>query len=139
MAVKLNPYLTFRDGAREAMTFYRSVFGGELVVTTFGEAGAVQDPGDTDLVLHSQLEGEHGVVLMASDLPARMPYQPGSTISISLSGDDAGVLTEWFDKLSDGGNVSMPLAKAPWGDTFGMCTDRYGTDWLVNIAGTPGD
>ena len=136
MSVQLNPYLSFRDNAREAMEFYRSVFGGELRVNTFKEYNASSDPSEDDLVMHAQLEGEHGVVFMGSDTPQRMEYKPGSNFSMSLSGDDDAVLSGWFQKLADGGTVTMPMEKAPWGDTFGMCVDRYGVNWLVNVSGS---
>ncbi len=135
MSVQLNPYLSFRDNAREAMEFYSTVFGGTLTVSTFKDFQASSDPSEDDLVMHSQLEGEHGVVFMASDTPSRMEYQPGSTFSMSLSGDDEGVLRGWFDELADSGTVTMPLDKAPWGDLFGMVTDRFGITWLVNVSG----
>jgi len=135
MAVQLNPYLSFRDNAREAMEFYRSVFGGELTVNTFADLHAAQTPEENDLVMHSSLQGDDGVVVMASDTPARMEFTPGNNISMSLAGDDEALLSGYFQKLSDGGNVTMPLEKAIWGDTFGMCTDRFGINWLVNISG----
>lgn len=134
MAITLNPYLNFRDTSREAMTFYRSVFGGELTIGTFGEFHAAQDPSETDLVMHAQLEGEHGIVLMASDTPARMEYRQGNSMSVSLSGDDEPVLRRWFEQLCEGGSVTMPLQTSSWGDIFGMCTDRFGVQWLVNIS-----
>jgi PhnB protein len=135
MSVQLNPYLNFRSDTREAMTFYQSVFGGNLTISTFKEFGGAMDPAEEDLVMHSQLEGDHGVVFMASDTPSRMEFQPGNTITMSLSGDDETVLRGWFDKLSGSGTVAVPLEKAPWGDTFGMCVDRFGITWLVNVAG----
>ena len=136
MSVQLNPYLRFRDNAREAMEFYRSVFGGELTVNTFKDFNASSDPSEDDLVMHAQLQGEHGVVFMGSDTPQRMEYRPGSNFSMSLSGDDEAVLSAWFQKLAEGGTVTMPLEKAMWGDTFGMCVDRFGVNWLVNISGS---
>ena len=135
MSVVLNPYLSFRDNAREAMEFYRSVFGGDLTVSTFGELGAVEDPAEKDKVMHAQLTTERGLTLMASDTPPGMDLQQGSSISVSLSGDDEAELRGYWDGLSRDGTVAMPLEKAPWGDTFGMCTDRFGTAWMVNIAG----
>lgn len=93
------------------------------------------DPADADHVMHSQLESPAGLVLMASDAPSGMPVAEGSSISISLSGEDEGELRGYWDKLVDGGTVSMPLEQAPWGDLFGMCTDRFGTAWLVNVTG----
>jgi PhnB protein len=136
MSAQLNAYLNFRDNAREAMEFYREVFGGTLTVSTFGENHASSDPSEDGLVMHSQLDGDNGIVFMASDTPARMDHRPGSNFSLSLSGDDDALLRGWYERLADGGTVTMPLEKAPWGDTFGMCVDRFGVSWLVNISGS---
>jgi PhnB protein len=73
---------------------------------------------------------------MAADTPIKMEYRPGTNFSMSLSGDDEAELREYFEKLAEGGSVTMPLEKAPWGDIFGMCTDRFGISWLVNVAAT---
>lgn len=138
MNVTLNPYLSFRDNARAALEFYHSVFGGQLTIMTFGEAHASDDPADADKVMHGQLEGEQGVTLMASDTPDSMELPSGpSSISVSLSGDDEATLTSYWEQLSAEGTATVPLAKAGWGDTFGMCTDKFGVGWMVNIAGRP--
>jgi PhnB protein len=131
----LNPYLNFRASAREAMDFYQSVFGGEVQRSTFAEFQMAQDPADNDLIMHSQLTTPGGFTLMAADVPAHMELNQGSAISISLSGDDEAELTGYWEKLVEGGTVIEPLAKAPWGDSFGMAVDRFGVQWLVNIAG----
>ncbi|WP_207456604.1 VOC family protein [Herbiconiux sp. SYSU D00978] len=136
MTVRLNPYLGFRDNAREALEFYHSVFGGELTVSTFAEMHAAEDPGDADKIMHGQLEGEHGLLLMASDAPAGMETPDRSNISVSLSGDDEAVLTAHWNGLAAGATIIEPLVTAPWGDTFGMLTDRFGVTWLVNISGS---
>jgi PhnB protein len=114
------------------MEFYRGVFGGELVVSTFGEAGGAEGP-DADKVMHAQLETPAGYTLMASDTPPGMERSAGSSISISLSGDDAE-LRQYFEKLADGGTVTMPLEKQVWGDEFGMCVDPFGVAWMVNVS-----
>ena len=134
MTVRLNPYLSFRDNAREAMTFYESVFGGELSISTFAEFHASADPSEQDKVMHSQLETPDGLVLMAADTPDGMEYRPQAGVSVSLSGDDEARLRGYWERLSEGGNVVMPFEKAPWGATFGMCVDRFGTTWMVNVA-----
>jgi len=135
MPTRLNPYLNFRDNAREAMEFYKSVFGGQLNVSTFADFDASQDPSEADLVMHSQLEAPNGIVLMGADTPSHMDFREGSNGNISLSGEDEGELRGYYDKLADGGTVVQPLDKAPWGDYFGMCQDRFGVSWLVNISG----
>ncbi len=138
MATYLNPYLNFRARTREAMTFYQSVLGGRLDVMTFADMGGMGVPeGETGLVMHSALTVSESVLLMAADVPSHM--DTGAEIangSVSLSGDDEATLRGWFDGLSDGGTVTVPLEKAPWGDSFGMLTDRYGVDWLVNVSGS---
>jgi PhnB protein len=129
----LNPYLNFGDNARQAMEFYRDVFGGELKLNTFGEYGDPSAPG-ADNIMHAQLETENGFTLMASDAPPGMDLDEGSgKISISLSGDDEQELRGYWDKLSEGGTVTMPFEKQMWGDLFGMCTDKFGVPWMVDV------
>ncbi len=135
MQSKLNPYLSFKDNTREAMEFYRTVFGGKLEVSTFKDYHASQDPSEDNKIMHSVLESDNGITFMASDTPNRMEYRPGTNMSMSLSGDNEAELKAYFEKLSAGGRVTMPLEKAIWGDSFGMCTDTFGVQWLVNIAG----
>jgi len=135
MQSKLNPYLSFKDNTREAMEFYRTVFGGKLDLSTFKDYHASQDPSEDDMIMHSVLEAENGITIMASDTPNRMEYRAGTNMSMSLSGDNEAELKAYFEKLSAGGTVTMPLEKAIWGDSFGMCTDKFGVQWLVNIAG----
>jgi PhnB protein len=138
MHSQLNPYINFRDNTREAMEFYHSVFGGKLQSATFKDYHASQDASEDNLIMHSVLEAENGISFMASDTPNRMEYRPGTNMSMSLSGGNEAELTGYFEKLSDGGTVTMPLQKAMWGDSFGMCTDKFGVQWLVNITAPKG-
>jgi PhnB protein len=131
--VLMNAYLGFADQAREAMEFYHGVFGGTLSMTTFGEFGQTGTDAE-HLIMHAKLETPEGMVLMASDAPPGMPHDEGSAISMSLSGDDEALLRRYWDALADGGTVTLPLERQMWGDVFGMCTDRFGTAWMVNIA-----
>lgn len=133
MTSQLNPYLTFNGNAREAMEFYRSVFGGELRINTFGEFGS-SDPAIADKVMHAMLTTDQGHILMASDLAPGMPYNPGDTITCSLSGDPGEGLEQAWEKLSDGGTITMPFEKQIWGDLYGMCIDKFGIPWMVDIA-----
>ena len=121
MATRLNPYISFKDNARDAMEFYKDVFGGTLNVSTFGEFGQPDSP-DADKIMHAQLETDSGYTLMGSDTPQGMEYNPDE-------------LRGYWTKLSEGGTVSMPLEKQMWGDEFGSCTDKFGIGWMVNIAG----
>jgi PhnB protein len=133
MTSRLNPYISFPGNAREALQFYEQVFGGNLALNTFGQFGP-QDPQLDDKIMHGMLETERGFTLMGSDTPPGMEYKPGNNMAVSLSGDDEGELRGYWEKLSDGGSVTLPLEKQMWGDVFGMCIDRFGVPWMVNIA-----
>lgn len=135
MNSKLNPYLNFDGQAKQAMEFYKSVFGGELTMTTFKDGGMPVDPSEGGKIMHAQLLAASGMTLMASDTPKGWEYKPGTNVSISLSGPDDAELRGYWNVLSEGATVGMPLSAAPWGDTFGMLDDRFGIRWLVNILG----
>jgi len=137
MPSRLNPYISFKGNAREALEFYQSVLGGDLAVNTFGEFG--QSGGEheavADQIMHGQLESTAGYTIMAADTPPGMDYTPGTNFAVSLSGDDNDELRGYWEKLSQGGTVMVPLEKQIWGDEFGMCADKFGVTWMVNIAG----
>ncbi|MET8646625.1 VOC family protein [Streptomyces sp. NPDC004675] len=132
MASRLNPYLMFAGDARQALQFYKEVFGGTLVLSTYGEAGQ-PDTAMADKIMHGMLETPSNYTLMGADTPAG-EHKPGNAYSVSLSGDDDTELRGYWEKLSDGATVAVPLDKQMWGDVFGMCTDRFGITWMVNIA-----
>ena len=133
MASRLNPYISFPGTAREAMEFYRDVFGGSLALSTFGEVGGTSDPADAEKIMHGMLETDSMFTLMGADNPPGTEHSPGNNIAVSLSGTDADELRGYWQKLSDGGTVTVPLEKQMWGDEFGMCMDRFGIAWMVNI------
>jgi PhnB protein len=133
MQTRLNPYLAFKNNARPAMEFYKTVFGGKLQLTTFKEYHASQTPDEDDQIMHAELNAGEPLLFYASDTPARNEFRPGTNISMSLTGENDAELKAYFQKLSAGGKVTMPLEKAVWGDTFGMCTDKFGINWMVSI------
>jgi PhnB protein len=128
----LNPYFGFAGNAREAMEFYQEIFGGTLTISTYGDFGQADTP-LANLVMHSMLQTPAGFTLMGSDSPEGSDETTESSASVSLSGDDESELRGYWDKLEVGGAVAVPLDKQMWGDTFGMCRDRFGTNWMVNI------
>jgi PhnB protein len=133
MSSRLNPYLTFSGNAKQAMEFYQSVFGGQLRMSTFAEYGSADEP-FADKIMHAMLETDKGFTLMASDAPPGMKdVTVGNNIVVSLSGEDAGDLRGYWDKLSAAGAVSTPLEKQVWGDEYGACTDQFGVEWMVDI------
>jgi PhnB protein len=137
MATKLAAYLNFQGNTKEAMEFYHDALGGELTLTTFKEGNMpTDDPAEQDFIMHADLQAD-GMQLFAADMTMNMEFKGHNGFALSISGEaaDEAKCRDYWDKLSAGGNVTMALDKAPWGDTFGMFTDKYGVGWLVNIAG----
>ncbi len=135
MQSKLNPYISFNGKAREAMEFYKTVFGGNLDLTTMKDGGASNDPATENNIMHGMLVADNGITIMGADAMGNASYSIGTAISISLSGDNENELTDYYTKLAEDGNIVEPLKKAPWGDTFGMLTDKFSIFWMVNISG----
>ncbi|MGZ8821884.1 MAG: VOC family protein, partial [Aeromicrobium sp.] len=132
MTTRLNPYLSFTGNAREAMDFYHSVFGGEVTRMTFADMPDVpSDPAEADKVMHSMLVTDGGIALMCADSPSGMG-DPSPNSSVSLSGEDDAELRGYWEMLSGSGSVTVPLETAPWGDSFGMCVDKFGVPWMLN-------
>lgn len=141
MIVKLNSYVSFKDNAKEAMAFYQSVFGGQVFSDTFEKFASDDMPvaeGDKQKIMHAYLKGDNGIELMSADTPLGMEYNEGARISLTLNGDDEATLRGYWDKLAEGGTITIPLDKAPWGDIFGMLTDKFGVQWMVDIGPVQG-
>lgn len=133
MTSRLNPYISFDGNARHAMEFYQEVLGGNLTLNTYGEYGDPNAAGANN-VMHGGLETDIGFTIMGADHPPGEEHKPGNNFAVSLSGDDSAELHGYWDRLVDGGTVAVPLEKQMWGDEFGMCVDRFGITWMVNIA-----
>jgi PhnB protein len=132
MPTRLNPYLSFPGTAREAMERYAEIFGGSLHLNTFGEFG-MEGP-QADQIMHGMLETDAGLTLMGADQPPDTEHRPGNAMTVSLSGDDEAELRGYWEGLADGGTVTLPLEQQMWGDLFGMCVDRFGVPWMVNVS-----
>ncbi|WP_280265561.1 VOC family protein [Nocardia wallacei] len=139
MGSQVNPCIMFGGNARQALEFYREVFGGELQVATAADFGA-PSPGGADKVMHARLDTAAGYTLMGwdhpDDRPGHPPYRPGNNVAVFLDGDTdaADELRGYFDKLSVGGTITLPLEKQVWGDEAGSLVDRFGIHWMFNIA-----
>ena len=131
--VTLNPYLNFMGRTKEAMEFYASVFGGTLTMQTYKEGGVAKKPSDEQLIMHAMLVTPD-LMFMATDGNDEHPVTSGNSVNMSLSGEDLEKLTRFFHGLSVDASIEQPLMKAPWGDTFGMLTDKFGIRWMVNIS-----
>ena len=135
-SITTNPYLFFDKNCREAMTFYQSVFGGDLQQQTYGEVDQSCPEAKKDNIMHACLSGGD-ILLMASDDPGS--HQAGTEkthVALALAGADEGRLREIFEALSAEGKVGIPLAQQLWGDVYGDLVDRYGIQWMVNIKAT---
>ncbi|UFH52168.1 VOC family protein [Spirosoma sp. KNUC1025] len=138
VTVNLTPHLFFGGNCREAMEFYKQVFGGELTLAPYSEgpADAHKDPKANSeemkaKIMYAKLSGD--ISLMASDNPHNTDDKNTGQFGLSLDGADEVTLTSYFEKLSEKGQITAPLVKQFWGDTFGMVTDQFGITWMVNI------
>lgn len=133
----LNPYLNFSGNTAEVFNFYKSVFGGDFAVfQRFGDMPGADkmQPGDLDKIMHVALPIGKGNVLMASDSLESMGHKlvPGNNHFISINADSEAEADKLFNGLSAGGTVTMPLEKTFWGAYFGMFSDKYGIQWMIN-------
>jgi PhnB protein len=129
--IMLDVYLYFKGDCREAMEFYKGIFGGELTVQTYADVPGMEPKESMkDWLMHARLEGGD-IKLMASDTEQASPVT--AKIELSLGGTNETRLREIFGKLSEGGEVKAELKKEFWGDIFGSLTDKYNINWMVNI------
>lgn len=135
MSLQTTTHVNFRGDAREALSFYQSVFGGHLALVTYQDAHNVQDPADADKIMWGQVEAESGFRVMAYDVPALQPFDRGTTsFFVSVRGSSGDEITVAWEKLSDGAQVLFPLGPAPWGaPLYGMLVDRFGITWVLDI------
>ncbi len=130
MKTTLSPYLHFNGNCEEAINYYKNVFGGELSMMKFGDMPMAGEQHEPKQIMHAELKFD-GMSLMASD--GGKEEMNSKNFTLSLSGSNGETLKKYFDTLAKDGSVIMPVAKQPWGAEFGMCKDKYGVDWMVNI------
>jgi PhnB protein len=131
---QLNAYLSFDGNCAEAMRFYEKALNGKLeALLTYAQTPAADHtpPADKDRIMHAYLTFD-GQALMAGDAPTGQPYEPMRGFTLTLSYDTVEQARPIFEALAEGGKISMPFQPAFWADGFGMCTDRFGTPWIVN-------
>lgn len=134
MTIATTTHLNFRGAARAALDFYSSVFGGQLVAVTYGDAQAASGPAEADQIMWGQVTAANGFRVMAYDVPARLPYAPGeNAVFVSIRGSDAAELTALWEKLAAGAAIIAPLAPAGWSPLYGMLKDRFGVVWVLDI------
>lgn len=135
MTVSAVTHLNFRGEAREALSFYHSVFGGDISIVTNQEMGRVQDPSEANQVTWGQVSAANGFRIMAYDVPSSRPWSRGEDpFFVSLRGDSTNEIEAFWEKLSDGATVEVPLASAQWSPLYGMLRDRFNIVWVVDVA-----
>lgn len=136
MGVTTTVHLNFEDKAREALEFYRSVFGGQVVSFTYGQAQNVEHPADTDRILWGEVRSANGFHVMAYDVRESQSYDAGDRpFYVSVRGDDADEITGYWRGLSEGATIVADLGPSGWSPLYGMLTDRFGVTWTLDIAG----
>lgn len=134
MTFQTTTHLNFRGQAREALDFYRSVFGGERTIVTYGDLGATQDAVQAERVIWGQVASDQGFRIMAYDVQPEKPWNPGeNAFYVSLRGTSPEEITAHWEKLRVGGSVLQPLGASAWSPLYGMLTDRFGVTWVMDV------
>ena len=134
MTITTTPHLNFRGDARAALEFYQSVFGGQLALVTYADAGAVTEAAEADQIMWGQVSSDAGFRVMAYDVPGHTAWEPGVIpVFVAVRGVDADEIVGYWEKLADGAIVVAPLAPAQWGPLYGMLADRFGVTWVLDV------
>jgi PhnB protein len=135
MTVVTTPHLNFRGTAKDALEFYHSVFGGQLVAITNEQAYSVELPEEAQQLKFGQVIGENGFQIMGYDVPSSVSYDQGDkSLFVSVRGDSAEEITELWGKLSVGSTVLSDLAPSAFSPAYGMLEDAYGVTWVLDVA-----
>ena len=131
--MKLIPYIHFGGNAREVLSFYKNALGGDIVqLGTYGESPMPSDEDYKDKVMHARFVFD-GNMIMVSDVFKGQPVSTDGNIQLSVDVDNESKLDEVFNKMTEGGSVTMPLADQFWGAKFGMLRDKFGVNWMFNF------
>jgi PhnB protein len=131
MGLGVNPYIAFRGNCREALDFYKQALGAEeLYSQTYGDS-PMSEMGNADAIMHASMKIGGSTVMFCDDFHSPN-FSTGGNISLAIGLNDVDKAKEYFANLSEGGTVTMPLDKTFWAEAFGMLTDKFGINWLVN-------
>jgi PhnB protein len=134
MSVTTATHLNFRGQAREALEFYQSVFGGQMVAITYADADASQRPEEADQMMWGQVQSEEGFHVMAYDVPASRAYEPGTDpVFVSVRGQDEDEIRRYWEGLCKDATIKAPLEPSGWAPLYGMLTDRFGVTWVLDV------
>ncbi|KIG15090.1 putative DNA binding 3-demethylubiquinone-9 3-methyltransferase protein [Enhygromyxa salina] len=134
MSVQSTTHLNFRGDARDALTFYQSVFGGELTLVTYADAHAAREPSEANQVMWGQVAAENGFSVMAYDVPSSLPFSQGeNAFFVSVRGDSEAEIQAYWNKLSEGASVIQAIGPSGWAKIYGMLKDRFGVVWVLDV------
>ncbi|HET6188574.1 MAG TPA: VOC family protein [Trebonia sp.] len=134
MTVSTTSHVNFRGQAREALSFYQSVFGGDLSLATYTDIHSVESPEQADHIAFGRVKAANGFDIMAYDVQPSKGYNPGENpFYVTLQGNDPDEITAQWDGLAIGATILIPLAPAPFAPLYGMVTDRFGVTWIVGV------
>ena len=135
MTVVTTPHLNFRRTAKQALDFYHSVFGGQLIAVTNEDAYSAETPDEAQQIKFGQVIGDNGFQVMAFDVPASVPYDQGEkALYVSVRSDSAEEIGELWSRLAQGSTVLSDLAPSPFSPAYGMLTDPFGVTWVLDVA-----
>lgn len=135
MSITTVAHLNLRGNAREALEFYRSVFGGDLVAISYRDAGNVPSEAEADQLTWGQVTSADGFHIMAFDVPSSRPWNQGEDpfyVSVRSTGTEE--IAGYWKRLSEGSTIVQDLAPSPWAPLYGMLTDRFGITWVLDVA-----
>jgi PhnB protein len=134
MSVATTAHINSRGQAREMLDFYGEAFDGDVVIATYTDIHAVEDPSQAEQVAWGQVTAPNGFRVMAYDVQPSKSFNAGeNAYYIALRGDDTDELQHMWDGLANGATIHTPLAPAPFAPLYGMLTDRYGVTWIVDV------
>ncbi|WP_063020710.1 VOC family protein [Nocardia niwae] len=134
MSLTTTTHLNFRGDARAALEFYQSVFGGQLAVVTYEDAGNVQDESEADQIMWGQVQDGNGFHVMAYDVPGSMSYDPGANaFFVSVRGASVEEVSSYWERLTAGATIVVPMGPANWAPAYGMLRDRFGVVWVLDV------
>ena len=134
MSVNVTPHLNFRGDARRALDFYQSAFDGEVMIATYTDIHAVEDPSQADQVAWGQVSTSNGFRVMAYDVQPSKGFDKGENpFYVALRGTNADEIKGYWEGLADGATILTPLAPAPFAPLYGMLKDRFGITWVVDV------
>lgn len=136
MSINVSPHLNFNGHARKALTFYHSVFGGQLSIISYADAHDPQAASSPEDVIWGQVQAANGFRVMAYDVQSAKAWNPGNNaFYLIVEGTTQQEGTEYWEPLMCGGEIIQPLGPSQWSPLSGMLKDQFGVVWVLSVLG----